>query len=62
MDLSSLRKVVEDLEAGLSIVSDDAWFCAQSVAVQNTLRAGVIKQFCLAYDVSSKMLLRWVKL
>jgi hypothetical protein len=62
MDLSSLRKVVEDLEAGLSVVSDEAWSSSQRLLVQNTLRAGVIKQFCLAYDVCGKMIQRWAKL
>jgi nucleotidyltransferase substrate binding protein (TIGR01987 family) len=58
LDLSSLRAAIDSLLQGLAVVGNKDWFCAQSVAVQNTLIAGVIQNFEFVYEQSIKMLRR----
>ena len=45
LDLSSLRNAVDSLFQSLEIVGNEAWFSAQTIAVRNTLTAGVIQNF-----------------
>jgi len=42
----------------LEVVSDPEWFNRQSDKVQNTLIAGVIKNFEFVYEISIKMIRR----
>lgn len=58
LDLSSLRAAIDSLLQGLAVVGDQNWFGAQSIAVQNTLIAGVIQNFEFVYEQSIKMLRR----
>ncbi|TXT37701.1 MAG: nucleotidyltransferase [Comamonadaceae bacterium] len=58
LDLSSLRVAIDSLLQGLAVVGDVDWFEAQSIAVQNTLIAGVIQNFEFVYEQSIKMLRR----
>jgi nucleotidyltransferase substrate binding protein (TIGR01987 family) len=62
LDLSSLHNAVVSLEAGLGVVSDHAWFNAQSEAVRNTLIVGVIQNFEFVYEISIKMIKRTIEL
>ena len=58
LDLSALREAIASLHEGLEIVSDLEWFNRQSDKVQNTLIAGVIKNFEFVYEISIKMIRR----
>ena len=58
LDLSALREAIDSLHEGLEIVSDLEWFNRQSDKVQNTLIAGVIKNFEFVYEISIKMIRR----
>ncbi|WP_301278239.1 nucleotidyltransferase substrate binding protein [Dechloromonas sp.] len=58
LDLSSLRNAVDSLFQSLEIVGNEAWFSAQTIAVRNTLTAGVIQNFEFVYEQSIKMLRR----
>jgi nucleotidyltransferase substrate binding protein (TIGR01987 family) len=62
LDLSALREAVASLTDGLDVVSEPAWFHAQSEKVRNTLMAGVIKNFEFVYEISFKMLKRQIEL
>ena len=58
LDLSALRDAIFSLQEGLEVVSDPDWFNRQSDKVQNTLIAGVIKNFEFVYEISIKMIRR----
>ena len=58
LDLSALHDAIVSLHEGLEIVSDPEWFNRQSAKVQNTLIAGVIKNFEFVYEISIKMIRR----
>jgi nucleotidyltransferase substrate binding protein (TIGR01987 family) len=58
LDLSALREAIVSLQEGLEIVNDPEWFNRQSDQVQNTLIAGVIKNFEFVYEISLKMIRR----
>jgi len=58
LDLSALREAIVSLHDGLEVVSDPEWFNRQSDKVQNTLIAGVIKNFEFVYEISIKMIRR----
>ncbi len=58
LDLSALHDAIVSLHEGLEIVSDPEWFNRQSDQVQNTLIAGVIKNFEFVYEISIKMIRR----
>lgn len=58
LDLSRLRDAMESLLQSLAVVSDEDWFGRQSCAVQNTLIAGVIRNFEFVYEQCIKMLRR----
>jgi nucleotidyltransferase substrate binding protein (TIGR01987 family) len=58
LDLSALHDAIVSLHEGLEIVSDTEWFNRQSAKVQNTLIAGVIKNFEFVYEISIKMIRR----
>jgi nucleotidyltransferase substrate binding protein (TIGR01987 family) len=58
LELSSLRSAIDSLVQALAIVGNRDWFDAQSIAVQNTLMAGVIQNFEFVYEQCTKMLRR----
>ncbi|MBS0644092.1 MAG: nucleotidyltransferase substrate binding protein [Acetobacteraceae bacterium] len=58
LDLSPLRSAIASLDAALVAVGNEAWFSAQSPAIQNTVIAGVIQNFEFVYELSVKMLRR----
>ena len=58
LDLGALRNTTASLEDGIGVVSDAAWFGAQTRAVQNTLIAGVIQNFEFVYELGFKMIKR----
>ena len=58
LDLGALRNATASLEDGIGVVSDIAWFGAQTRAVQNTLIAGVIQNFEFVYELGFKMIKR----
>jgi len=62
LDLGALQKAIASLEDGLDVVSDAAWFNAQTAPVQNTLIAGVIQNFEFVYEIGIKMIKRVIEL
>ena len=58
LDLGALSDALSSLQEGLEVVSDPNWFNQQSTKVQNTLIAGVIKNFEFVYEISVKMIRR----
>ncbi|MFQ3633540.1 HI0074 family nucleotidyltransferase substrate-binding subunit [Roseiflexus sp.] len=58
LDLSSLSRTIESLNAALRVVNDEAWFSAQSSSVQQTLLAGVVQNFEFVYKLCIKMIRR----
>lgn len=58
LDLSALENALISLNDSLAVVSDAAWFNAQTGGVQNTLIAGVVKNFEFVYELSIKMIRR----
>ena len=58
LDFGALRNATASLEDGIGVVSDAAWFGAQSRAVQNTLIAGVIQNFEFVYELGFRMIRR----
>ncbi len=61
LDLTSLKEAVASLESSLDAVSNTEWFNQQSLAVQNTLIAGVIQNFEFVYEISIKMIRRRIE-
>ena len=61
LDLSPLRQALTSLEDSLQVVADEAWLQNQSVAVRNTLFAGVIQNFEFVYELGMKMLRRQIE-
>lgn len=62
LDLSSLHLALSSLEAALGVVADEAWLAKQSVAVRNTLFAGVVQNFEFVYELGVKMIRRQLEL
>lgn len=62
LDLSALHRAFSSLRESLDVVSDPEWFAGQSEKVQNTLIAGVIKNFEFVYEISIKMIRRRLEL
>ena len=58
IDLNSLHDALSSLRDSLEVVNDSEWFNQQSVKAQNTLIAGVIKNFEFVYEISIKMIRR----
>ena len=61
LDLSALRDAITSLCNASNIVNDSVWFGQQSEIVQDTLIAGVIKNFEFTYEVSVKMIRRQIE-
>ena len=62
LDLSALRNATASLCNGIDIVNDSVWFDQQPERVQNILISGVIKNFEFTYEVSMKMIRRYLEL
>lgn len=50
LDLSSLYRAIESLDAALRVVNDEAWLSAQSSSVQQTLLSRVVQNFEFVYE------------
>ncbi|MFH1044151.1 MAG: nucleotidyltransferase substrate binding protein [Pseudomonadota bacterium] len=62
LDITSLASAIVSLEESIGVVSDESWFNSQPKAVQNTLIAGVIKNFEFVYELSIKMVRRRIEM
>ena len=62
LDLQPMRRAIASVEEGLVLLEAGAWPEPPSVAVMNTLRAGVIQSFEYTYELSVKMLKRRLRL
>jgi len=58
LDFTALSKALESLADAISCVEDKAFMASLTDAQRRTLRAGVIHNFCLSYELSWKMLRR----
>lgn len=61
LDYSSLKSAIDALERALSVTSHGVRWAAFDAVTQETLKAGVIQTFEVAYEQSWKMLKRWLE-
>ena len=61
LDYSSLKSAINALERALSVTSHGVRWAAFDAVTQDTLKAGVIQTFEVAYEQSWKMLKRWLE-
>lgn len=61
LELGSLRRAVQALDRALLVTARSPSFAALDPFVQETLRAGVIQCFEVAYEQSWKMMRRWIE-
>ena len=61
LDYSSLKSAIDSLERALSVTSHGVRWAAFDAVTQETLKAGVIQTFEVAYEQSWKMLKRWLE-
>jgi nucleotidyltransferase substrate binding protein (TIGR01987 family) len=59
---NSLELSREALARSLSVVADGELWASLSATVQETVRAGVIRSFEVAYEQSWKMMKRWLEI
>jgi nucleotidyltransferase substrate binding protein (TIGR01987 family) len=59
LDFSPLEKSLAALECSLQVVAECA--APEGSDLQNTLRAGVVQNFKVAYELSWKMMKRWLE-
>ena len=62
LDLSSLRNAIFALADSIAVVGNRDWFDRQPDAVRNTLQAGTIQHFEVAFELCIKMLRRYIEL
>ena len=60
LDYSSLKLAIDALHRALGVTSQGARWATFDGATQETLKAGVIQTFEVAYEQSWKMLKRWL--
>ena len=60
LDFSSLKSAINALERALSVTSHGVRWAEFDAVTQETLKAGVIQTFEVAYEQSWKMLKRWL--
>ena len=60
LDFSSLKSAINALERALSVTSHGVRWAAFDAVTQETLKAGVIQTFEVAYEQGWKMLKRWL--
>jgi len=61
LDLSSLRKAVESLEKTLRVVDDGAFMSRLTEDQKQAVKAGVIQNFELTYELCWKFMRRWLE-
>lgn len=61
LELGSLRRAVQALDRALLVTARSPSFAALDPAMQETLRAGVIQCFEVAYEQTWKMMRRWIE-
>jgi len=61
LDLSSLNDAIEALARAVAVMSDELGLAAMPPAVRETLRAGLIQNFEVAYEQSWKFMKRWLE-
>jgi len=61
LDLSSLRKAVESLEKALRVADDGAFMSGLNDDQKETVRAGVIQNFEVTYELCWKFMRRWLE-
>ena len=59
--MSSLNKTVESLERAIRVTNDDRFFSGLSDDTKETIKAGVIQNFEVAYEFCWKYIQRWLK-
>jgi nucleotidyltransferase substrate binding protein (TIGR01987 family) len=62
LDLTSLRQSIAALERAVQASSPSPLFDASPAEVRETLRAGTIQAFEVAYEQSWKMIKRWLEM
>lgn len=61
LDFSSLKSSIQALERSLGVTSDEIRFASFDDATRETLMAGVIQTFEVAYEQCWKMMKRWLE-
>jgi len=61
LDLTSMEKAVASLGNGVAVVQDEASSGRFDDRVVETLKAGVIQNFEFTYEISWKMIQRWIR-
>ncbi len=61
LDLTTLKNCADSMRSGLLVINDLKWFNAQSEAAQKLLISGIVKNFEFVYEVSVKMIKRFVE-
>ena len=60
LELTQLRDSLQALTESLAVSEDEARMGEFSTAVQEAIRSGVIKQFEITYELSWKLMKRWL--
>jgi nucleotidyltransferase substrate binding protein (TIGR01987 family) len=61
LDLSSLRKAVDAFEKTLNVADDQTFMAGLTEDQKEAIRAGVIQNFEVAYEMCWKFVQRWIK-
>ena len=61
LDLSSLRKAIESLEKTIKVAEDDAFMSRLEGDQKQAVKAGVIQNFEVTYELCWKFMRRWLQ-
>ena len=61
LDLTSLRKAVESLKRTLEVADDKDFMSGLSGSQKDAVRAGVIQNFEVTYELCWKFMRRWLE-
>ena len=61
LDLTSLAKAVDALEAAVKVAGDAAFMSKLSREQSDTIRSGVVQSFEFTYELCWKFIQRWLK-